>query len=183
MRVITGSARGRRLITADGREVRPTPERVKEGLFSAIQFDLEDRTVLDLFAGSGQLGIEALSRGAKRAVFVDSSQDSCNLVTKNLETTQLLNRARVVCMEYSAAILGFSEKFDFVFLDPPYNSGLLIPAIEKVQCCVGKYGRIICEHPSDQKLEQIIGDFKLKKHYKYGKVCISIYERDGERSE
>lgn len=102
MRIITGTARGRRLVAPEGRDVRPTPERVKEGIFSALQFDIEGRRVLDLFAGSGQLGLEALSRGAESCTFVDASDASLNLVRKNLESTDLSEKAKVVRSDYAA---------------------------------------------------------------------------------
>ena len=123
MRVITGTARGRRLRELEGMETRPTTDRVKEGLFSALQFDIEGRRVLDLFAGTGQLGIECLSRGAAAAVFVERRPDAVKLIRENLRTTELQDRARVVAGE-AMAFLDSREKFDLVFLDPPYQSGL-----------------------------------------------------------
>ncbi|MBE6829998.1 MAG: 16S rRNA (guanine(966)-N(2))-methyltransferase RsmD, partial [Ruminococcaceae bacterium] len=119
MRVITGSARGSRLTTLEGESVRPTPERVKEALFSVIQFQIEGRRVLDLFAGSGQLGIEALSRGAKQTVFVDASRNSIAVVEKNLEHTGLAENAVIKTMDFAAFLLQNREHFDLAFLDPP----------------------------------------------------------------
>lgn len=183
MRVITGIARGKRLITAEGNDVRPTPERVKEALFSAIQFDIEGRTVLDLFAGSGQLGIEALSRGADYAVFVDQSAVSIDHINKNLKNTGLADKAKVIRGDYSAVLMGMDIAFDFVFLDPPYASGLLPKALKAVQKCVKEHGLIICEHPKEQSLPTEMDDFVIKKVYRYGKVCLSVYHRKGVADE
>ena len=119
MRVITGIARGKRLVTPDTYDVRPTSDKVKEALFSALQFDIEGRRVLDLFAGSGQLGIEALSRGAKSCVFVDNSRASINLVKKNLEITGLEDNAKVIQSDFSSFAAMSRDTFDLVFLDPP----------------------------------------------------------------
>lgn len=183
MRVITGIARGKRLITAEGNDVRPTPERVKEALFSAIQFDIEGRQVLDLFAGSGQLGIEALSRGAAGAVFVDQSPVSIDHISRNLQNTGLISAAKVIRGDYAAVLMGMEQRFDFAFLDPPYASGLLPKALLAVQRVMKEHGLIICEHPREQSLPEEVGDYSLKKMYRYGKVCVSIYHRKGVDDE
>ena len=119
MRIITGTARGRRLMTLQGDAVRPTPERVKEALFSMLQFQLEGRRVLDLFAGSGQIGLEALSRGAREVVFVDASRESVSVVEKNIQSTGLSRGAKVVPMDSLLFLQRKNEPFDIAFLDPP----------------------------------------------------------------
>ena len=155
MRIITGSARGKRLVTPQGTDVvRPTPERVKEGLFSAIQFDIEGRRVLDLFAGSGQLGLEALSRGAESAVFVDTSEVSLAAVKQNIESTGL-SGARAVRSDYASFAASCREKFDIM----------------------SDYGVIICEHPENAVLSEEIAGFSAARTYRYGKVCITLYRR------
>lgn len=179
MRIITGTARGRRLVAPEGRDVRPTPERVKEGIFSALQFDIEGRRVLDLFAGSGQLGLEALSRGAESCTFVDASDASLNLVRKNLESTDLSEKAKVVRADYAAFAAASRDTFDIVFLDPPYSAGLLMPAVKAVLPLMSDYGVIVCEHPPEVKLDEEIGGFKIAKAYRYGKVLVTVY-RKGE---
>ena len=120
MRVITGTARGRRLKELEGTETRPTTDRVKEALFSVIQFDIPGSRVLDLFGGTGQLGIEALSRGAKSAVFVDAREDACKLIRENLKRTRLQEDARVVRSDYLDYLSRCREQYDIIFLDPPY---------------------------------------------------------------
>ena len=131
MRVITGTARGRVLRTLEGEDVRPTTDRVKEAVFSIIQFEIEGRRVLDLFAGSGQLGIEALSRGAASATFVDMSKDSLSTVKYNLEHTKLGDNAKVVQTDALSFLKLTKDKFDIVFLDPPYARLLSIRSCPK----------------------------------------------------
>jgi 16S rRNA (guanine(966)-N(2))-methyltransferase RsmD len=130
MRIITGSARGVKLDTLEGEATRPTTERVKEALFSMLQFELEGREVLDLFAGSGQLGLEALSRGAAGAVFVDESRKAADIVLSNAKKTRLSDRCRITAMDYKSYLRGkLSRRFDIVFLDPPYASGFLADSL------------------------------------------------------
>lgn len=175
MRVITGSARGRRLRTLEGNDVRPTTEKVKEAMFSVIQFELEGARVLDLFAGSGQLGIEALSRGAEHAVFVDASAQSIAVVRENLENTQLLDRALVVNRRAEDYLRTCTESFDFVFLDPPYRHGILEEVLPILAPKLSNGGKIFCEHESDLVLPEKICELDLKKVYKYGKIKLALY--------
>ena len=174
MRVITGEARGRRLATLSGDDVRPTTDKVKEALFSIIQFDIEGRRVLDLFAGSGQLGIEALSRGAKSAVFVDLSRDAVNTVNANLEATRLSDRAVVVCADARAYLSRCREVFELVFLDPPYKAGLLEQVLPALAGVLSDGAAVVCEAPAELELPGSIGGLTAKK-YKYGKTALTVY--------
>lgn len=179
MRVITGIARGKRLITVPGDDiVRPTSEKVKEALFSSIQFDIEGRRILDLFAGCGQLGIEALSRGAKSCVFVDSNDASLNAIKKNLENTGLANLAKTYKSDYSAFAVRCADKFDIAFLDPPYKLGILEDALKKTAPLMSNFGKIFCEHPIDIKLPDAVENFSVCKVYRYGKTAITVYKKD-----
>lgn len=180
MRVITGLAKGKRLETPEGKDVRPTPDKVKEGLFSALQFDIEGRRILDLFAGSGQLGIEALSRGAESAVLVDSSSTSIKLARRNVEYCGFSDKAKVIQLDFSAYCAMSRETFDIVFLDPPYNAGLLMPAVKAVLPLMSDYGLIVCEHPPEVKPDETVGGFSIFKTYRYGKVNVTVY-RKGEQ--
>ena len=177
MRVITGSARGKRLVTPAGRDVRPTPERVKEGLFSALQFDIEGRRVLDLFAGSGQLSVEALSRGAQSAVLVDNSAASVKAARSNVESCGFEEKTKIVQSDYASFCAMCRETFDIVFLDPPYLEGLLVPAIKAVLPITSDYGVIVCEHPPEVKLPEDVGGFKISRSYRYGKVLVTVYRK------
>lgn len=175
MRVITGSAKGRRLKTLEGQDVRPTTERVKEAVFSIIQFDIEGRLFLDLFAGSGQMGIEALSRGARGAFFVDASRESINVIKQNVVATKV-DGAKILNTD-SIAFIGRvqPEKFDIAFLDPPYKTGLLQQALPLVALQMKKSGIILCERPIDEEIPEKINGFVLDRNYRYGKIMISTY--------
>lgn len=180
MRVITGFAKGRKLRTLSGEDVRPTTDRVKEALFSIIQFEIEGRRVLDLFAGSGQLGIEALSRGAASAVFVDSSRDSIEVVRENLKTTQLAQSAQVMQMDSLAFLAGQCGPFDLALLDPPYGAGLVQRALPMVVRRMALGGVIICEAPAKEDLPEQAEDFCLVRRYSYGRISLALYRREGE---
>ncbi len=154
MRIITGSAKGTNLETLEGLETRPTAVRVKEALFSMIQFDIEGRRVLDLFAGSGQLGLEALSRGAASATFIDSSREAADIVLKNAAKTKLKDRASVAVYDYESYLKNgkFPEGFDLIFLDPPYNSGFMHRALELIfsSSVLREGGTVVCETDTEE---------------------------------
>lgn len=177
MRVITGSARGRKLITLEGDDVRPTTDIVKEALFSIIQFEIEGRRVLDLFGGSGQLAIEALSRGAASAVIVDMSKKSVDVIKQNLEHTGFSKKAVVIQSDALSFLARRTEKYDIALLDPPYSVGILEKALEKVSDVMNEGGVIICEAPFKDELPENAGDFVLKKKYRYGKTGLFLYRR------
>lgn len=177
MRVITGKARGRVLETLPGEDVRPTTDRVKEAMFSIVQFELEGRRILDLFAGSGQLGIEALSRGAAYATFVDSSKESIACVKSNLLKTGLKTDSSVVQADSITFIRTSKETYDVAFLDPPYGKGLLQTALPLVALKMSDGGVIVCEHPKGEEMPAEAGDFELFREYKYGKTALSVYRK------
>ena len=178
MRVITGLARGRRLQTLEGNDVRPTTEKVKEAVFSSIQFDIEGRRILDLFAGSGQLGIEAISRGADSAVFVDLNPEAINVIKSNLKATGFEEQSKVLRADCFSFIASTSDTFDIVFLDPPYREELLEKTLTAVINIMSDYGIIICERPSDINLPEMVGEFREKKQLKFGKILVSIYRKE-----
>ena len=180
MRVITGTARGRRLKEPQGMDIRPTTDKVKESMFSILQFDIEGRRVLDLFGGTGQLGIEALSRGASEVVFVDKSAAALKLIRENLELCGLSDRARVRNGD-SLAYLRSGEKFDLIFLDPPYASGLLEQALTDIAAfdICRAHGIIIAESAVDTVLPEMPAPYALYREYKYGKIKLTVYHRGG----
>lgn len=178
MRVITGTAKGRRLDTLEGMDVRPTADRVKEGMFSSIQFEIENALVLDLFGGSGQLGIEALSRGARAAVFVDNSKKSIDIIKSNLRKTGFEEKSLVFNMNSEDFLRITDKKFDFVFLDPPYNKGIIEKTIPLLSGKINNNGKIFCEHEKKLILPDEINEFRLKKNYKYGKIEVTLYSAD-----
>ena len=175
MRVITGEARGRRLVTLEGEDVRPTTDKVKEAVFSAIQFDIQGRNFLDLFAGSGQMGIEALSRGAASATFVDASRKSVDIVRKNLSTVGFYDRARVVHTDSVAFVDTIREPFDIAYLDPPFGSGLLQQTLPKLAEKMKKTGIIIVENGEKEDILQNYGEFVLDRQKHYGKIKVSMF--------
>ncbi|MBQ7669901.1 MAG: 16S rRNA (guanine(966)-N(2))-methyltransferase RsmD [Clostridia bacterium] len=163
MRIITGSARGIALETLPGLETRPTADRVKEALFSMIQFDIEGRSVLDLFAGSGQLGLEALSRGAASAVFIDSSREAVEIVLKNAAKTRLKEKCRVSVYDFASYLSGrkSGEGFDIIFLDPPYSSDHMSEALKLIaeHGVLNHGGYIVCEtdtEPDERKTKKVL---------------------------
>lgn len=175
MRVITGLAKGRRLETLEGEDVRPTTERIKEAVFSIIQFETEGRSFLDLFAGSGQMGIEALSRGAESAFFVDNSKRSLDVVKRNLKAVGLEQNAKTFAMDFRSFLVMNPQKFNIAFLDPPYRTGALHQALEIVPKAMKETGVIIAENPIDEKILSNYGDFTLDREYRYGKIRISTF--------
>ena len=183
MRIITGSAKGKKLTTLEGEATRPTSERIKEAIFSSLQFDIENRVVLDLFAGSGQMGIEALSRGARRAFFVDSSREAIEIVRDNLSACGFADRAKYLVQDFRNYIRKASgrEGFDLVFIDPPYKDKTALTALSLLK--TGGMllpGAIVCleagEAFSGEEAE--LSGFEILKNTAYGKksfVLIVIY--------
>ena len=176
MRVITGTARGCRLETLEGLDTRPTGERVKEGLFSAISFEIEGRRVLDLFAGSGQMGIEALSRGAHSCVFVDRNRQAADVIRRNLQVTKLQAHAEVVCRDSVEYLTHTAQQFDLVFLDPPYASGFYQQAVDLIleYDLLAEDGQIIAEHDGSLELTGVT-ELKTKR---YGKSHVSRFIKE-----
>lgn len=180
MRVITGKARGVQLKTPEGMLTRPTSDRVKEALFSIVNFDLPGANVLDLFAGTGQLGIEALSRGAKHAVFVDAREDACKIVRENLRRTKLEGEAKVVRSDYLDYLRRCKEKYDIILLDPPYAEVFLENALK----CITEIdilqsgGIIVTERPVEKELSLVFEGYTRSKDYKYGNTLLTLYRKD-----
>ena len=179
MRVITGKARGVVLKTPEGLQTRPTADRVKEALFSIIQFDLPGAKVLDLFGGTGQLGIEALSRGAESAVFVDAGEPACRLIKENLKRTRLENFAKVVRSDYLQYLQHCKDKFDIIFLDPPYAEVFLEKSLKMITeiDILQSGGIIVAERPVEKKLELELAGYTRSRDYKYGKTLLAIYRK------
>ena len=180
MRVITGTARGRKLGQLQGMDTRPTTDQVKESIFNIIQFDIEGRRVLDLFAGTGQLGIEALSRGAAGCTFVDQRRDAAALVRSNLKLCRLSDRARVVQGEALSFLASDRERYHLVFLDPPYQTELLENALKKIAEIdrLMENGIIICESPADKVLPELPQPYRKGREYRYGKIKITVYRKE-----
>lgn len=178
MRVISGTARGVRLETLPGEDItRPTIDRVKEGMFSALQFVLPGARVLDLFAGSGQLGIEALSRGAAGCVFIDHDQAAARIVAQNCKAAGVFGRARVAQAEAEGFLATTRDTFHVVLLDPPYRQGTLEKVLPGVARVTVPGGAVLCESELSAPLPDEVEGLVKKKQYRYGAVLVTRYEK------
>jgi len=184
MRVIAGEARGRRLKEPRGADTRPTTDKVKESLFSIIQFELEGRRALDLFAGTGQLGIEALSRGAADCTFVEERREAAALVRENLKLCGFSDRARVVQGEALSFLSTCRERFDVALLDPPYQTGLLEKSLDALTRfdILREYGIIICESAAERSLPPLPSPWDPGREYRYGKIKLTVFRHMGARA-
>lgn len=180
MRIISGSKRGKKLIALEGERVRPTADRVKEALFNILQFNIEGRRFLDLFAGSGQIGLEALSRGADQAVFVDCLRDSIRVIEQNVQAAGFTKKAKIVFSDFALFLRGNRETFHIAFLDPPYRTGQLQQALPLTAEHMAPGGVIVCEHPREEELPEWAGPFQKKKSYRYGKIMLTVYRASEE---
>lgn len=180
MRIIAGELKGRKLHSIDTKLIRPTSDMVREALFSILGNMVVDSRFLDLFAGSGGVGIEAYSRGAKEVVFVDSASESIRVLKKNLELTKILHETEVIHSDFSIAIdrlSSQSREFDIVYIDPPYKMGIEIEAVKKIQDkkILAEDGIIIIEHEAKNLMPDTIELFEKIKERKYGNVRLSLY--------
>ena len=185
MRVIAGKYKGRKLNSPDNYDIRPTTDKAKEALFSILTNEIYGSRVLDLFAGTGSLGIEALSRGAEYCVFADSSRESIRLIKSNLEHCKVEEDTKVTAGDFRKTLMnlssrvedGLEEKFDIILLDPPYNKNILPEAIELISGggILADDGVIIAEHRKEEELPDEIGSFTKEKERRYGIVKLSIY--------
>ena len=185
MRVIAGIARGAALKTPDGLATRPTTDRVKEAVFSILHFDIPGAVVLDLFGGTGQLGIEAISRGAHSCDFVDESEAACKIIRENLKRTKFETQGNVVRSDYKAFLNRSRRKYDIIILDPPYandfleNSLKLISEIDILQ----SGGIIVTERPLEKELLLEFAGYTRSKDYKYGNTLIALYRKNAEQND
>ncbi|MBE6556830.1 MAG: 16S rRNA (guanine(966)-N(2))-methyltransferase RsmD [Ruminococcaceae bacterium] len=179
MRIITGSAKGVSLYTLEGEATRPTSQRVKEAIFSMLQFDIEDRAVLDLFAGCGQLSLEALSRGAQRSVMVDASREACGVIRRNVEKTKMTDRTTVISCDYREYLLRNCDRFDLIFIDPPYASELCADVLRRLlqSKALKPTTLIVCESGSENVFasdKQLKEKFDVIKSARYSISYVTI---------
>ncbi|MDR0821744.1 MAG: 16S rRNA (guanine(966)-N(2))-methyltransferase RsmD [Oscillospiraceae bacterium] len=177
MRIITGRLRGRKLRQPTGNDIRPTTDIVKEAVFSIIQFDIEGKVFLDLFSGTGQMGLEAFSRGAAKVYFADSSAESVKLIKKNVESCDIEDSSCLVIKNTHASALlkSLTEKVGVAFLDPPFERGHLEKHLPLLVPCMSDDGIIICEHEVGLELPREVDTFAVHKTYKYGKTALTVY--------
>ena len=176
MRVITGSRRGKKLKTLDSFDTRPTTDMVKEAVFSAVQFDVPGSQVLDLFAGSGQMGIEALSRDASHCVFVDNNPAAVQVIKENISDCKFTAESRVLNMDSLDYLKVAKGQFDLVLLDPPYGKGIIEKVLNSLDAHLSERAIVVCEHEKELELGEEYGRLKLHKRYKYGKIAVSLFK-------
>ncbi len=187
MRVISGQCKGKRLFSVKGLNLRPTSDRVKEAIFDILQNQIEGREVLDLFAGTGALGIEALSRGARRAVFVESSPRCLTALRKNIEECRFQDRAQVLAREVKSGIKileAKGESFQFIFLDPPYEKGFALKTLKAlaVSPIVSSDTLIVAEHAVSEEISSIPPLQRVDAR-KYGGTRVSFFRTQKEETE
>ena len=177
MRIITGEYRGRRLESPIGYDVRPTTDKVKEAIFNLLMNDIWDAVVVDLFAGTGNLGLEALSRGAKRCYFCDNSRESLNLIKVNIAKCTAQDKSVVLAGDYSKALGRIKEKVQVFLIDPPYKDGIYEKCLNQIDALdlLDEEGIIITEHGVHDPVPQQAGNLIKVKEKKYGKIMVSIY--------
>lgn len=185
MRIITGDYRGRKLETPVGYDVRPTTDKVKEAVFNILMNDIWDSVCVDLFAGTGNLGLEALSRGAKKCYFCDNSRESLNLIKTNIDKCGAQNQSVVLAGDYAKALTRIREQADIFFLDPPYQAGLYEKCLEMIESLdlLTEEGIIIAEHGVRDQVPDQIGRLAKVKERRYGKILVSIYRYIAEERE
>ncbi len=177
MRVITGSARGRNLVAPEGLDTRPTSDMTKGAVFSILQMIIENSEFLDLFAGSGQMGVEALSRGARSATFIDKDPKAVNAIKQNLKACGFMEKAKVAMMDSLSYIQNCQSKFDVIFLDPPYQKELLAAVLPYCGKCLKEEGIVLCEmEKTEQPPVENLGGLTLVKEYRYGKAKLCSYK-------
>lgn len=182
MRVVSGNLRGMKLNTIEGNSTRPTREVVKEALFSILVNDVPDSIFLDLFSGSGAIGIEALSRGAKNGIFVDLNPKCIKVIKENVAKGRIEENARIYNTDYKMALKKLQgEKIDIAYIDPPYNKNMGIDAIEKISeyDLLSDNGIIILETDTNEEVPDIIGRYEKYNYKRYGRNILSFYRRKG----
>jgi len=178
MRIISGICRGRKLNTLEGDNTRPTADRVKESVFNILGNFVIDRKVLDLFAGSGNLGLEALSRGAASCVFVDSSKDAMKVIEKNIEACRFQEKAKTYLCEFRSAISKFQKgQFDLVFLDPPYHKGMGVEALKLISDVVMDETIVVLETDGDEEVPEVVEAFEKYDVRSYGRIKVSFFRK------
>ena len=182
MRIVAGEFKGRKLAVPRDDSVRPTAEKVREAVFSMLQNEIPDAVVLDLFAGTGSLGLEALSRGARRAYFVDRDRQSIALVRSNVKACGAEERSVILCSDYGSAIGRIHDRAHIVFLDPPYKAGLMEDCLSRLASSelLPEGGLIVAEHGREEILPDDLSCLHRIRDRKYGKVRVSVYEKQEE---
>lgn len=179
MRIISGSARGRRLMEPTGQAIRPTLDRVRNALFNMLMPEIEDALFLDLYAGTGAIGIEALSRGASYCVFVDNAPEAQRIIRENLFHTGLAQKARCLSLPMPAEMNRITDQFDLIFADPPYDCGQHTAILEGIVACnlLRPAGGVILEHAKRTAMPDDVAGLARTKYKHYGDAALSLYRQ------
>lgn len=180
MRIISGACRGRKLVQIEGKEIRPTPDRVREALFNILGPGIREKSVLDMFAGTGAFGLEALSRGAQSAVFVDAARSSCNVIQRNVELCRMADSARILCHDLiNASLPVFHQPFDLIFMDPPYNKGYPGQVLGKSGFfnLLAPGAIIIVEHSAKESLGYPVNSLDKYLEKKYSRTALTFLRK------
>ncbi len=188
LRVISGKARGLKLDSPKNQDVRPTTDRVKESLFNIINPYIRESNILDLFAGTGSLGIECLSRGAKNCVFVDKSKDSINIIKSNVKKARVENESTILNVDFKDAVKRLSsqnQKFDVIFMDPPYYENMFIECLKIIDELNLLYedGIIVVEHDTKDLFDESIGNLVKSRDKKYGNTTLTFYKLEAQNEQ
>lgn len=185
MRIITGEYRGRKLETPVGYDVRPTTDKVKEAVFNLLMNDIWDSVCVDLFAGTGNLGLEALSRGAKKCYFCDNSRESLNLIKRNIKKCEAMDKSVVLAGDFTKTLTRINEQADVIFLDPPYKDGLYEKCLSLIDSLdlLSETGIIVAEHSIQDPMPEKAGNLVIQKEKRYGKIQITIYRHQEESDD
>lgn len=183
MRIITGIAKGRRILAPEGIETRPTSDRVKEALFNIIQYKIDGSIILDLFAGTGNLGLEAVSRGAQRCVFIEHNRNTYKILLRNIEYLGFNGKSEAYNQDAFTALKILArreEKYDIIFLDPPYGKGYIEKAIELISHfdLLSDEGIIASEHDKTDELPEKVGLLKVYRSERYGRTKITFWNKE-----
>lgn len=177
MRIVAGDYKGRRLFAPNNNKVRPTTDKVKEAIFSMLSYRTEDAVVIDLFAGTGNLGLEALSRGAARVYFGDNARSSLALIKQNVALCGAEEKSIIFSGDYAEVLSRIKEKVDIVFLDPPYGKELIEDCFARIAdaTLLQEDGIIIAEHDSAELFPDVLAGFSKRKEKRYGRITVSVY--------
>lgn len=184
MRIIGGLARGTKLFTLEGLNTRPTLDRVRESIFNIIQNDIKDSVVLDLFAGSGAVGLESISRGAKKAVLCDKSKEAIEIINKNVKKLRMEEKVQILCIDYENLLKNTQEQFDLIYIDPPYNTNYVSNSIKLIndRDLLTKDGIIIAETDEEERIKAEIDNLKLSINIydtrKYGRARLIFMRKE-----
>ena len=184
MRIISGKARGTKLYTLEGSNTRPTLDRVKESIFNIIQGEIEDAIVLDLFAGSGAIGLEMLSRGAKKAILCDNNKQAIQIINKNAQKMRVEDKVQILCIDYENFLSNTQEKFDFIYIDPPYNTDYISNSIKLIndRNLLAEEGIIIAETDEEERVKDEIDKLKTSINIydtrKYGRARLIFMRKE-----